>query len=163
MKSLRDEIRLAAGEKDGFNFICEADFISIADFILARARISLYNALEVIAVAENKLADLSTDFAVAILKLTDGIKGHYSLVNQLERSATSIGANIREAKYAHSRADFISKLQIALKECYETEYWLELMQKADLLPEETAKVYLHDCGAIRRMLIASINTVKTNQ
>ena len=72
--------------------------------------------------AENKLADLSMDFAVKILKMTDGIKGHYSLTNQLERSATSIGANIREAKYAHSKADFISKLQIALKECYETEY-----------------------------------------
>ena len=92
-----------------------ADFICTADFILAKARISLYNALAVIAVAENKLADLSTDFAVEILKLTDGMKGHYSLVNQLERSATSIGANIREAKYAHSKPDFVSKLQIALK------------------------------------------------
>ena len=113
--------------------------------------------------AENKLADLSTDFAVAILKLTDGMKGHYSLVNQLERSATSIGANIREAKYAHSKADFVAKLQIALKECYETAYWVELMQKAALLPEETIKVYLHDCGSIRRMLIASINTTKIKQ
>ena len=88
------------------------------------------------------------------------MKGHYSLVNQLERSATSIGANIREAKYAHSKADFTAKLQIALKECYETEYWLELMQKAALLPEEIVKMYLHDCGSIRRMLIASINTIK---
>ena len=113
--------------------------------------------------AENKLADLSTDFAVAILKLTGGVKGHYSLVNQLERSATSIGANVREAKYAHSKADFVSKLQIALKECYETEYWLELMQKAELLPKETVKGYLHDCGSIRRMLISSINTVKEKQ
>ena len=112
--------------------------------------------------AENKLADLSTDFAVRILKLTECIKGHYSLVNQLERSATSIGANIREARYAHSKADFVSKLQIALKECYETEYWLELMQKADLLPEETVKSYHHDCGAIRRMLIASIKTTNQN-
>ena len=74
--------------------------------------------------AESKLSELSMDFAVNILKLCDGIKGHYSLVNQLERSATSIGANIREANYAHSKADFVSKLQIALKECYETEYWL---------------------------------------
>ena len=68
--------------------------------------------------AESKLAELSMDFAVKVLKLCDSIKGHYSLVNQLERSATSIGANIRESNYAHSRADFISKLQIALKECY---------------------------------------------
>ena len=111
--------------------------------------------------AENKLADISTEFAVKVLKLTDGLKGHYSLVNQLERSATSIGANIREAKYAHSKPDFVSKLQIALKECYETEYWLELMQKAELLPEAIIKEYLHDCGSIRRMLIASINTVKS--
>lgn len=112
--------------------------------------------------AENKLADLSLEFAVKILKLTDGMKGHYSLVNQLERSATSIGANIREAKYAHSRPDFISKLQISLKECYETEYWLELMQKSDLLSAEVSKNILHDCGVIRRMLIASINTAKEN-
>ena len=112
---------------------------------------------------ENKLADLSADLAVKILKLTDGMKGHYALVNQLERSATSIGANIREAKYAHSKADFIAKLQIALKECYETEYWLELMQKAELMPEEIVKTYLHDCGSIRRMLIASVNTVKSKQ
>ena len=70
--------------------------------------------------AENKLADLSTEFAVKILKLTEEMKEHYSLVNQLERSATSIGANIREAKYAHSKPDFVSKLQIALKECYES-------------------------------------------
>ena len=72
--------------------------------------------------AENKLADMSTEFAIQILKLTENIKGHYSLTNQLERSGTSVGANIREAKYAHSRPDFIAKLQIALKECYETEY-----------------------------------------
>ena len=112
--------------------------------------------------AENKLADLSMDFAVKILKMTDGIKGHYSLVNQLERSATSIGANIREAKYAHSKADFVSKSQIALKECYETEYWLELMQKSEIFTDDVLKSLLHDCGAIRRMLISSINTTKSN-
>ncbi len=112
--------------------------------------------------AENKLADLSTEFAIAILKLTETIKGHYSLSNQLERSGTSIGANIREAKYAHSKADFIAKLQIPLKECYETEYWIEVAQKADLISEDVAKVVLHDCGTIRRMLISSINTAKQN-
>ena len=113
--------------------------------------------------AENKLANMSLDFAVRILNLTDGIKGHSSIVNQLERSATSIGANIREAKYAHSRADFISKLQISLKECYETEYWLELMQKASLLPDDVSQMHLHDCGVISRMLISSINTAKQNK
>ena len=112
--------------------------------------------------AENKLADMSTEFAVTILKLTDNIKGHYSLSNQLERSGTSIGANIREAKYAHSKADFIAKLQISLKECYETEYWIEISQKAGLLSNETVKNILHECGSIRRMLISSINTTKGN-
>ena len=112
--------------------------------------------------AENKLADMSTEFAIQILKLTDDIKGHYSLSNQLERSGTSIGANIREAKYAHSRPDFIAKLQISLKECYETEYWIEIAQKADIISDEIAKTILHDCGSIRRMLISSINTAKEN-
>ncbi len=113
--------------------------------------------------AENKLADMSTEFAIQILKLTEGIKGHYSLSNQLERSGTSIGANMREAKYAHSRPDFIAKLQIALKECYETEYWIEISQKTGLLSDDIAKNIMHDCGVIRRMLIASINTAKGNK
>ena len=112
--------------------------------------------------AENKLADMSTEFAVKILNLTDGIKGHYSLANQLERSGTSIGANIREAKYAHSKADFVAKLQISLKECYETEYWIEITQKAGLISEDATKSILHNCGTIRRMLIASIKTAKEN-
>ena len=112
--------------------------------------------------AENKLADLSTQFAIDILRLTEGIKGHYSLANQLERSGTSIGANIREAKYAHSKADFISKLQISLKECYETEYWLEIAQKSAIISEDAYKEVFHNCGIIRRMLISSINTAKEN-
>ena len=112
--------------------------------------------------AENKLADISTEFAIQILRLTGNINGHYSLANQLERSGTSIGANIREAKYAHSRPDFIAKLQIALKECYESEYWIEIAQKAGLISEDIAKTILHDCGSIRRMLISSINTAKEN-
>ena len=110
--------------------------------------------------AESKLITASMDLSVKIIKICDNIKGHYSLVNQLERASTSIGANIREANYAHGKPDFISKLQIALKECYETEYWLELMMKAELLKEDTVRPILHDCGVIRRMLIASINTVK---
>ena len=112
--------------------------------------------------AENKLADISTEFAVKILNLTDGIKGHYSFANQLEHSGTSIGANIREANHAHSKADFIAKLQISLKECYETEYWVEIAQKENIISGETAKTILHDCGSIRRMLITSINTAKEN-
>ena len=113
--------------------------------------------------SESKLALASMDFAVKILKLCDSIKGHYSIVNQLERSATSIGANIREANYAHSKPDFVSKLQISLKECYETEYWLELMIKAELLKDDVVKSLLHDCGSIRRMLVSSIKTMKNKE
>ena len=112
--------------------------------------------------AESKLRDLATDFAVKIIKLCETIKRHASLVNQLERSATSIGANIHEANYAHGKPDFIAKLQIALKECYETEYWLELFVKSDLLKRENAVALYNQCGTIRRMLIASINTAKGN-
>lgn len=86
--------------------------------------------------SESKLRELSTAFAVKVIKQCETIKGHYSLVNQLERSATSIGANIREANYAHSKPDFINKLQIARKECYE------------------------QCGTIRRIFVASVNTAK---
>ena len=112
--------------------------------------------------AESKLRELSTDFAVNIIKLCETVKGHYSLVNQLERSGTSIGANIREANYAHGKADFIAKLQISLKECYETEYWLELFVKSDILDRELVTDLYHQCGTIRRLLVASINTAKSN-
>ena len=109
---------------------------------------------------ENKLVDLSMDFAIKIIRLCENIKGHYSLINQLERSATSIGANIHEANYAHGKPDFIAKLQIALKECYETEYWLELFVKSDILSSESSVDLSNQCGTIRRILIASINTAK---
>ena len=113
--------------------------------------------------AESKLRELSTDFAVKVIKLCDNVKGHYSLVNQLQRSSTSIGANIHEANYAHSKADFVAKFQIALKECYETEYWLELFVKSELLDHEIAKDLYNQSGTIRRMLIASITTAKENK
>ena len=109
---------------------------------------------------QNILADVSTEFAVSILKLTDGIKGHRSLANQLERSGTSIGANIREAKYAHSRPDFIAKLQIALKECSESEYWLELLIESGYYEDTTI---LEQCIEVKKLLIASINTAKANK
>lgn len=109
---------------------------------------------------ENKLVDLSMDFSVTIIKLCENIKGHYSLVNQLERSATSIGANIHEANYAHGKSDFVAKLQISLKECYETEYWIELFVKSDIIDKDIAKDMQNQCGTIRRILIASINTAK---
>lgn len=111
---------------------------------------------------ENKLVDLSMDFSVKIIKFCESIKGHYSLDNQLERSATSIGANVHEANYAHGKSDFVAKLQISLKECYETEYWIKLFVKSDLVDREMAKELYNQCGTIRRILIASINTAKEN-
>lgn len=110
--------------------------------------------------SESKIRELSTDFAVKIIRQCETVKGHYSLVNQLERFATSISANIREANYAHGKADFIAKSQIALKECYETEYWLEILVKSDILDRENAATLYSQCGTIRRILIVSINTAK---
>ena len=116
-----------------FHILPKAKYFIIRGIISSCAAIFYllcYHYPEVIGMKENKLIDLSMDFSVKILKLCDTVKGHYSLVNQLERSGTSIGANIHEANYAHSKADFVAKLQIALKECYETEYWLELFSKS---------------------------------
>ena len=109
---------------------------------------------------KNILVDTSMDFAVYIFNICNEIKGKSALTNQLLRSGTSIGANIHEANYAQSKADFVSKLQIALKECYESEYWLELFSKTNLITPQTYAKAKNDCGKIRRMLIASINTTK---
>ena len=111
---------------------------------------------------DNILIDLSMDFSVAVVNLCDSIKGKSVLTNQIIRSGTSIGANIHEANYAHSRADFVSKMQIALKECYETEYWLKLFMRTNIINEETYKKLKNDCGKIRKILISSINTAKSN-
>ncbi len=83
------------------------------------------------------------------------------LVNQLLRSATSIGANLHEAQYAQSTNDFISKFEIAQKECYETEYWLELLFETESIEEAKYKKLQNGCGAIRRMLISSLKTIKS--
>ena len=110
----------------------------------------------------NIIVDLSMDFSIAIVTLCDAIKGKSAITNQLLRSATSIGANIHEANYASSRADFIAKMQIALKECYETEYWLELFVKTAIISEAQYKNLKNNCGKIRKLLISSINTAKAN-
>jgi len=68
---------------------------------------------------------------------------------------------LHEAQYAQSKNDFISKLEIAQKECYETEYWLELLFATNCIPEDKYKSLQNDCGAIRRMLIASLKTIKS--
>ena len=115
--------------------------------------------------AESILRDKAKEFAKQIVFLCRDIKANMKesvLTNQLLRSGTSIGANIREAKYAHSKSDFISKLQISLKECYETEYWLEILQKSKIVSSDIIKPLAHDCGVIRRMLVSSLNTAKGN-
>ena len=112
--------------------------------------------------SENLVLDLSMQFAIDIVNLCETLKGKNSLTNQLLRSGTSIRANIHEANYASGKADFIAKMQIALKECYETEYWLELFVKTNILSEEQYKSLKNSCGKIRKLLIASINTAKGN-
>lgn len=111
---------------------------------------------------ESILANLSFEFAVDVIKLCDNIKNRPILKNQLIKSATSIGANIREANYAYSRAEFAAKLQIALKECNESQYWIELMAATDGMSKEQATLLLNSCGTIRYKLIRSLNTVKRN-
>lgn len=102
------------------------------------------------------------NFAVSTIALVKGLKQKKETIisNQIGRSGTSIGANIREAQYAHGRADFVAKLQIALKEANETGYWLELLYKTDYLGTEAYKQLDNDCTTLRVLLISSIRTVK---
>ena len=114
--------------------------------------------------SDSKLRTQSMDFAVSIINLVKQLKEKRESIisNQIGRSGTSIGANIREAQYAHGKADFIAKLQIALKEANETGYWLELLYKTRYITEEEFKNLDSSCAIIRVMLISSINTVKEN-
>ena len=109
------------------------------------------------------LRDKSKDFAKQIVILCRNIKQTHResvLTNQLLRSGTSIGANIHEAQYAQGNKDFISKFEIALKESFETAYWLELLFETGYINEASYKPIINDCDAIRRMLISTINTLK---
>ena len=111
---------------------------------------------------EKTIKELAVELTVEVTDLCDRVKAKTVYVNQLLRSCSSIGANAHEAKYAQSRADFISKLEIALKECYETEYWLEILYKVHSLSEEQYRTVSGKCGTIRRKLSASITTAKKN-
>ncbi len=109
------------------------------------------------------LLDKSKAFALNVIKVCNEIKSTKKesvLTNQLIRSGTSIGANIREAFYAHGKADFIAKLQIALKECSESEYWLELLIESGYYND--TKI-IEQCIEIKKLLISSINTAKGNR
>ena len=113
---------------------------------------------------ENKLKDLSMDFSVDIIRLVRQLKAEHETIisNQIGRSGTSIGANIHEAQYAQGKKDFISKLEIALKEASETGYWLELLYKTKQIDQQTFDALSSKCTALRVMLIASCRTVKNN-
>ena len=113
---------------------------------------------------ENKLAELSMDFSVDIINLVKHLKSnHESIIsNQIGRSGTSIGANIHEAQYAQSRKDFISKLEIALKEASETGYWLELLHRTDYIDDQAFKALSSRCASLRVLLIKSCKTAKEN-
>ncbi len=108
------------------------------------------------------IKELAIELVVETTNVCDNIKGRAVYINQLLRSCSSIGANAHEAKYAQSKADFIHKMEISLKECYETEYWLEVLYKVNSLDEVIYKSLLNKCGTIRRKLIASITTAKEN-
>ena len=112
--------------------------------------------------SDNLILDLSIQFAIDVVNLCESLKGKNSLTNQLLRSGTSIGANIHEGNYASSKADFVAKFQIALKECYETEYWLKLFVKTNIISDDIYSKLSSDSGKIRRILISSINTAKAN-
>ncbi len=115
---------------------------------------------------ENILIDLSKQFAVRIVNLCTDIKERKQgniLLNQLLRSGTSVGANIHEANYASSKADFINKFQIALKECYETDYWLGLFKDTNMITSQEYTALFSQCSKIRKLLIASITTAKNTE
>ena len=111
------------------------------------------------------LIETSLKFSVKIIKLQQYLikqKKENIISKQIIRSATSIGANINEANYGSSKQDFIAKMHIALKECAETEYWIRLLKEAEYIENDYAKILLSDCLAIKRMLISSLNTAKSN-
>lgn len=113
---------------------------------------------------ENKLADISMDFSVQIINLVKYLKSkHESVIsNQIGRSGTSIGANLYEANYAQGKKDFVSKLEIALKEASETGYWLELLHRTGYIEDSTFDSLNDQCTTIRVMLVSSCRTAKRN-
>ncbi len=114
-------------------------------------------------VNDKSIKELAVELTVEMTTICDGIKGRAVFTNQLLRSCSSIGANSHEAKYAQSKADFISKMEIALKECYETEYWLEILFKVSAIDEIAYKNAINKCGTIRRKLISSVTTAKSRK
>ena len=115
---------------------------------------------------ESILRTKAKEFALHVISVCDNVdtkKNRGALTNQIVRSSTSVGANIHEANYGASTADFINKLQIALKECYETEYWIEMLQGSNSIDTTTATELMQECRYIRAMLVKSITTAKKNK
>ena len=113
--------------------------------------------------SDSILRDKSKELAISTIYLCRELKAkgvESALVNQLLRSGTSVGANIHEAQYAQGTKDFISKLEIALKECNETDYWISLMYETNSLTEKEHSEFHGHCVNIRRMLVSSVNTMK---
>ena len=113
--------------------------------------------------AKNYLLIYSEQLATDIELLCQNIKAPSNTLFQIRKSSSSVYANIREANYGQSKADMLSKFEIALKECSETEGWLQLLFNTNGIDEETYKNYRNLCGRIRRMLIASCKTLKENE
>lgn len=111
---------------------------------------------------KNYLLIYSEQLATSIELLCQSIKASSNTLFQIRKSSSSVYANIREANYGQSKGDMVSKFEIALKECTETEGWLKLLFKTSEIDEETFKDYRNLCGRIRRMLIASCKTLKEN-
>ena len=114
--------------------------------------------------SESKLRELSMEFSVDIIELVKYLRSNKEFIisNQIGRSGTSIGANIHEAQYAQGRKDFVSKLEIALKEASETGYWLELLYRTKYIDDRTYKNLSSKCTSLRAMLVASCRTAKEN-
>lgn len=116
--------------------------------------------------AVNMLREKSKAFAIRIVNLNKflrNLKNETVISKQLLRSGTSVGANISESVYAQSKADFITKLHIALKEASETEFWIELLANTEYISQSESESLLNDCRELIRMLISSLNTSKKNQ
>ena len=110
--------------------------------------------------SKNYLLVYSEQLATEIELLCQNIKAPQNTLFQIRKSSSSVYANIREANYAQSRNDMISKFEISAKECFETEGWLQLLSNTGVIDELTFRKYRNLCGRIRRMLIASCKTLK---
>lgn len=165
---MKGKHRIIAARSDATSFRSEAekhhkaynaDIVDSSSFIWYT-----YMSYRGIFMKENKLAEMSMDFSVQIIHLVKDLREKHETViaNQIGRSGTSIGANIYEANYAQGKKDFISKLEIALKEASETGYWLELLYRTNIIDESAFRALSDQCTAIRVMLVASCRTAKQN-